>query len=192
MPILTALRLRVQSSLHLLPSTTGLFKKISGLSLAKGKRARVRRTERNKKIHISFKAFKTTKCIKLIKTKSYVYTHIYILYTRFTWEMWHDDKVSWVTHIGILSLRVYYGTGSHYTDSQTSLVKTLSPVTAALEPRDFNHGKQSHNWPRGTIDLIISYLKLHRQEYHNCVQRLKAVFISHVWKYKNRHASTTC
>lgn len=83
-------------------------------------------------------------------------------------------------HIGILSLRVYYGTGSHYTDSQTSLVKTLSPVTAALELRDFNHGKQSHNWLRGTINLIISYLKLHRQEYHNCVQRLKTVFISHV------------
>lgn len=31
---LTALRLRMQSSLHLLPSTTGLFRKISGLSLA--------------------------------------------------------------------------------------------------------------------------------------------------------------
>lgn len=32
--LLTALRLRIQSSLHLLPSTTGLFRKISGLSLA--------------------------------------------------------------------------------------------------------------------------------------------------------------
>lgn len=35
---LTALRLRVQSSLHLLPSTTGLFRKISGLSLARPRR----------------------------------------------------------------------------------------------------------------------------------------------------------
>ncbi|TNN33570.1 hypothetical protein EYF80_056267 [Liparis tanakae] len=31
--LLTALRFRVQSSLHLFPSTTGLLRKISGLSL---------------------------------------------------------------------------------------------------------------------------------------------------------------
>lgn len=33
---LTALRFRMQSSLHLLPSTTGRFRKISGLSLTEG------------------------------------------------------------------------------------------------------------------------------------------------------------
>lgn len=66
MPTLTALRLRVQSSLHLLPSTTGLFKKISGLSLAKKKRVRVRSIERNKKDAYFLKAFKTIECIKLI------------------------------------------------------------------------------------------------------------------------------
>lgn len=43
---LTALRLRVQSNLHRLPSTTGRFRKISGLSLAK-------QTERKTKVHIS-------------------------------------------------------------------------------------------------------------------------------------------
>lgn len=47
---LTALRLRMQSSLHLLPSTTGLFRKISGLSLA----AEEEEEEDEKNSHPSF------------------------------------------------------------------------------------------------------------------------------------------
>lgn len=46
---LTALRLRVQSSLHLLPSTTGRFRKISGLSLAKQRKRERKRVRKTKK-----------------------------------------------------------------------------------------------------------------------------------------------
>lgn len=52
---------------------------------------------------------------ELIK-KMNAYIHPSELPTHFIqWQTHHNDLVSWVTHIGILSLHVYNAIGSHYT-----------------------------------------------------------------------------
>lgn len=41
------------------------------------------------------------------------------------------------------------------TQADTSLVKTISPVITALEPRDSSHVKLPHIWRAGTINYYV-------------------------------------
>lgn len=162
--LLTALRLRVQSSLHLLPSTTGLFKKISGLSLAT-------KTEQGHGSIYRSEDQKWAECTRLLKK---INARLYFVHSS-------RDGLDIMTHSREwLTLASWACVSTmplaHITQTETSLVKTSSPVITALELRDFSPVIESHFWLRGIINYhvwhgTVQYIII------SCLER-NTVFIS--------------
>ena len=149
----------MQSSLHLLPSTTGLFKKISGLSLAEKRDRNRHQTAQMRKRQTYFRH----SGVKRIKMETInVYIHPLEQQTCFIRPTYGRHDILMSSHeTCTLASRAYISAIplAHITQADTSLVKNISPVITGVEVWDFSHVKQSHVWLRGAINHKLLYLK---------------------------------